>query len=364
MSIDINDWLADTRDVRVVGRDQLLSEATKPRYFCLSKMFKNAEKRFKGGENLKDYVQGESLGNASWYNPVDRFNVSTRDTQFPITVPWAFCQGHYPIVKEAQSLNAGDDDAFVDYVMSLEQACLVDKVNLLEESCWGLPNRELMEDTNTQGEARQPYSFLSLITRDGLAPSASNGGLATGSSAWTTVQTINPSTYTWWQNQNETYTAGDPHNSESGILNAFDVMIEKVQFEAPGPLRRYAEDTTLQGQVIATNLDGIKTYKSTLRANNDRMDALNDPTIRGPQFQGVPVVYVSELDNAGWTADQPDYLFINLNWVFPFVHTDNYFSETITPGGVNHPNKTVVWKFTWTNRIMRSRRRQGRVYAA
>ena len=93
MSVQINDFLSATRDQRVVGRNRLLSEATKPRYFCLSRMFKNAEEKFKGGENLKDFIQGDTLGNAGHYNPNDRFNVSTRDTLTPITVPWAFLQG-------------------------------------------------------------------------------------------------------------------------------------------------------------------------------------------------------------------------------------------------------------------------------
>jgi len=364
MSLDINDWLTVTRDERIVGKNQLLNEATKQRYFCMSKMWKNAEEKFRGGENLVDHIQGDTLGNAGRYNPEDRFNVSTRDTTVPISVPWAYLQAHYPVVREARELNSGNVSAFVNYMLVLEQGCLVDKVNVMEEECWALPNRELMEDANTELQARQPYSILSFITRDGLAPSATNGGLATGSSAWTTIQSINPTTRTWFRNQTQNYNSAAKNDLNDGIVPAMDAMIEEVQFDMPGELAKYAEDQGLQNQCIVTNLEGLTDYKAALRSLNDQMSMLSDPTIRGAQFNGVPVKFISELENAGWTAGQPDFLFINFSFLFPFVHTNNYMREEITPGGPEHPNKTVVWKFTWNNVICRSRRRQGRISAS
>lgn len=364
MSVDLNDFLLFTRDYRVADKKVLTNEATLPRYFVMSRLMKSATKKFKGGEKLVDHIQGETLGNAGYYNPLNAFNVSTRDTSVEIRVFWAYLQAHYPLVDEAVELNQGDPDAFVDFLMSQEQGCVVDKVNTMERACWALPNFDTMEAENIQEEARRPYSFLCMVTRDGLAPSASNGGIESGSSAWTTLQGQNPANLTWYRNQFNDYNFNNPNSIENGIIPAFDEMVELVEFEMPGELATYAETMSLQLQVIATNLDGQVKYKSALRAVNDRMERLNDPTIRGPQYDGIPVKYISQLDQAGWTVDQPDYLWLNLAWMYPFFHTTNYMKEKITPGGTDHPNKVVVWKFTWHNIICRSRRRQGRTFGA
>jgi len=366
MSIDIVDWLKATRDTRVVGQDALLNEATKHKYFYSSKMFKNEEKKFKGGERLVDYLQGRTLGNAGFYNPVNRFNVTSRDTSTRISVPWAFLQGHYPIIEELQSLNEGDTDRFFDYIDSQEQACVTDKVNILEESLFALPNRTTMEDEATPVEGRVPYSILSFITRDGLAPSSSNGGVAAGTPDWTTIQGANPADadMDWYRNQTDSYDAANPGDPTQGIIPAFDRMILKVQFDVPDDLRKYATDDDLQKQCILTNRDGYTKYQDALRKVNESMMTLPDPSIAGPQYQGIPVKYVSELDNVGWTANQPDFLWTNLGFLFPYCQTGAYFREKITQGSHDHPNKVVVWKFTHFNRICRSRRRQGRVSAA
>lgn len=365
MSVNIPDFLRLTREKRKLGRDKLLNEASLHTYFCLSKLFMGSKDRFKGGAKIVDFVQANTNGNARFYNPLGSFSPSTREKTVKITVPWSFMVSDYTLVNEAVSLNGGDEDAFVDLVMAEEQACLVDNLNKLEQSLWALPNADTMETAVTGEEnAQEPYSLLCFVTRDGLVPSSGNGGIATGSSAWTTLQTVNPTTQTWFRNQTDTYTAASFTDGTAGIVPAFDRMIQSVGFEMPGPLSRYAENTAAQKQVIATNADGVPMYQQALRALNDRMAQLNDPTISGPQYNGVPLKYVSELDNAGWTADQPDYLWLNFNVINPWVHTENYLREQVEEGGVTHPNKTVVYKFTWANILLRSRRRLGRINAA
>lgn len=365
MSINVADWLADTRDQRVVSKDTLLNEATKNTYFTQSRMFRNAERKFKGGKNLVDHIQGTATG-GRWYNPLAKFNPSVRNSQTSITVPWAFLTHDYVIIDEADALNSGDPAAFVDYVMSLEQECMVGKLNTLEESAWALPNKETMEDTVTNDtDTQEPFSLLAFVTRDGLAPGAGNGGIAVGSTAWTTIQGVNPTTNTWYRNKFGTYSASNPNDLSGGIIAAFDDMFLQTGFQSPDMLKNGAAPAEEPSKrCIVTSREGQTMYIAALRSVNDRMNNLYDPSIGTPMFRGVGVHYVSELDNAGWTAAQPDYLFLDFSVMFPFIHTDTYFREKVTPGGPDQPNATVVHKFTWTNRICRSRRRQGRVYAA
>lgn len=364
MGVNTYDFLQATREKRVVDHKRVLNEVSKSTYFCLSRMFKSAEKKFKGGKSLKDFVLGSATSSGGFYNPHETFSIQNQDGLFPIDVPWAYHHRAYATVDEEIELNAGDAAAFVDMLMKQESGCVVDAANDWEEALWALPNKERMEDSATEQSAQKPYSVLSLVTRDGLAPSSSNGGLASGSSAWTTVQGINPSTNTFWQNANGTYSAADPTSLEDGIIPAFDDMLEDVKYESPDMLSKYVDDPSRQKRCIVTSKDGVVTYKKTLRASNDRMERLNDPTIQGPQFEGIPVKRVSELDGLGWTAGNPDYIWLDFEYLCPFFHTTHFFKEKIVPGGLEHPNKNGVYKFSWYNQILRSRRRMGRVYAA
>lgn len=363
MSVNTYDFLLATRDKRVVDHRKVMNETSKNTYFFLSKMMKSSEKKFKGGKKLKDFVLGDETSTGGFYNPHEAFSVQVRDGLHPITVPWAYHQRHYATVDEETELNDGDPDAFVSTIMAQESGCVVGAANDWEEALWALPYKERMEDDATAVTAQRPYSILSLVTRDGLAPSSSNGGVAGGSN-WSTVQGIDPSANTWWQNQTKTYAASDPTAQSGGLIGAFDEMIELVDFESPDMLTQYVDSPDRQKKVIATSTNGITVYKECLRAVNDRMGALNDPSIRGPQYQGVPLKKVSQLDSLGWTAGNPDYLWLDFSVMHPFFHSGHFFKEKVVPGGTDHPNKSVVFKFTWYNLIMRSRRRQGRVYAA
>lgn len=356
------DFLLATRDRRVAGRDVLLNQATKPRYFY-DQMFKTHGLKFKGGTKLVERIQSKDPATFKSYSPNQEFQPKQIDTLQSIAVNWAFYEVDYTIIDETAELNSGDDNAYVDYIMSLEQGCRVDAANGLETLLWADPDSSKMESPS--GSTRQEsFSILCFITRDGGAPSSTNGGIATGSSNWSTLQGLNPSSNSWYQNQSRTYTAATPDHPEDGLVAAFDRQVLEVQFEMPDGVNSYVENGRLQNYCIATDLEGQAFYKARLRELNDRMERLHDPKISGPQYEGIPVKYVSELNRQSWTAGQSDYLFINLNWLVPWFHTDYYMKEKITTGGPRQPNSTVVYKFTWMNLICRNRREQGRVYAA
>jgi hypothetical protein len=356
------DFLKATRDQRVVPKQTLLNEATKNNYFFFSTMMKRAGKQFKGGTKLVDRIQGDAAGTFSFYNPNDEFSPNQVDTLKSIEVDWAFAQSHYVLIKETATLNAGDPVAYLDYVMSLEQGCVVDTINGLEESLWAKPNTATMESSTA--DPINPLSLLCFNTRDGLAPSSTNGGVASGTSDWTTLQGLAPSNESWYRNKFKSYTTATPDDPDAGLVASFDDIVLQTKFSLPDAMNKYSESDDLQKHCITTSRDGITFYKARLRALNDRMDMLKDPAINGPQYQGVPLIYVSELDEQGWTDNTPDYLFWDFNYICPFFHSDMYMDETITDGGSRQPNSTVVFKFSWFNMICRSRRRQGRVFGA
>ena len=357
------DFLELTRARRVLqNKKRFLNEVTKRNYFFFSTMLRKEYAKFQGGTKIVDQIQGANSGNSGWYDPNDEFSPTQKDVFTPVNVAWAFHQGHYVIIDETAILNTTDSDSYLNYINTLDIGCVIDMADHLEKALWARPNKEKMEDANVS--QREMYSIRSFVTQDGLAPSATNETLATGSSAWTTVATINPSTNTWWKNANNTYTAATPDDAEAGLIGTFDDMVLLVKYEMPNGIDKWSERQDLQNQVICTNRDGVVFYKARLRNLNDRMQRFNDPAIVGPQFDGIPVKYVDELDNAGWTANQPDYFFLNLRYLFPFFHKNRFMHEVVETGGSKQPNSTAAYKFSFLNTFCRSRRSQGRTYAA
>jgi hypothetical protein len=357
------DFLLATRDVKFASKETLVNEATKNTYFltrCLKG--KGVNEVFKGGTKLVEDVLANTSGNFSFYNPNQEFSPSATDTLKRIEVPWAFAQTHYVYTKETTKLNAGDPNAYVNLKKAYEMGAQTDNINGMETALWTKPNFDLMESASA--ETRHPYSIPAFITRDGLVPASGNGGIATDSSPWTSLQTLSPTTFPWYRNKFKSYSAADPTNPDTGIVAMFDDLTLQVQFDMPTALKKYSEQESLQKQVIATNKDGVTLYKKSLRALNDRMNDLRDPAISGPQYLGIPIDYVALLDEAGWTANQPDYFLINFNYMKPIFHEEMYMDEVLKDGGAKQPNTNVVYYFTWYNFINTSRRRQGRGYAA
>ena len=353
------DFLKATRDQRVVTKDMLLNEATKNTYFFFSRMLTGSQKKFKGGTKLVDKIQGTTSGNFSFYSPNHEFSPTQTDTLTDVEVQWAFAQDHYVIIDETAQLNSGDPYAYLDYVKSLEMDCMVDMINGMEEALWKTPDNAVHEASSA--DPQEPYSILCFVTRDGLEPSSTNGG---ATNDFTTIMSVDPSNDSWFQNANNTYTAATPDDPEAGLIASFDDMRLQIGFEFPDPLSKYSESDDKQKYCIVTSRDGVVFYKSRLRMGNDRMERLSDPSIMGPQFEGIPIKYVSELDQQGWTANQPDYIWLNLNFLFPIFHTNRFMYEVIRDGGPKQPTSVVNFKFSWYNLFCRSRRRQGRTYAA
>ena len=359
---NIRDFLLSTREARASKPEELLNEATLHTYFY-SQFFKSHGMKFKGGSKLIDRVQALPAGSFGFYNPNQEFAPRQRQTLRALEVPWAFSYVHYVLTDETSELNEGDDEKLVDFVMEQERSCHVDAANGIETALWALPNVETMENVG-QEDAREAYSIPAFITRDGLAPSSTNGGVAAGTADWTTVQQLNVAQNPWYQNQYSNYSAAAPDDPDDGLVGAFDDIVDDIQFEMPDGVKSYATDDNLQNHVIATSRDGKSFYKARLRQLNDRMDRLVDPKISGPQYEGIPIKRVSQLDEAGWTEGQPDYFFINMKYLVPWFHPKRFGQEKVETGGAKQPNATVVYKFYWYNLFRRSARRQGRVSAA
>lgn len=360
------DFLAATDDTSLEKAQNLLIQGLKNTYLY-DMLFegRDIKKITGGGTKMVFRLIGDKQDSAGFYNPNEELSISTRDTITTAEVPWSFFKGSYTFTEETIALHDNSERAYVDLRDTYESTCMRDMIDKLEESLLGLPNYDVMEaSTITPGTARESYSILSFITRDGEVPSSTNGGLASGSSTWTTLETVDVANKPFFKNKFKTYAAATPNDLSTGIISAFDDIKLQVGFKMPNAIKKWSDGGNMKKQYILTSREGVTMFKTALRSVNDRMDQFNDPGIAGPQFEGIPVMYIAELDNRGWTSGQPDYLFTNFKDIYPGFATNFFFKKKDIRGSMTQPNTNVFFKFLAYNVVCTRRETQGRVSAA
>lgn len=337
--------------------DKIINDATENTYF-IGRMLKgrDAAQSVQSGQKIVDRVMLTDSGTARFVHPNDDLDIQNVDNLVSIEVDWRFIVDQYAYTEQEVTLNSGDPQTYYKNLLkSKRQACTTSLFNKMERSLWDQPTNSGMEASS----GKVPYSIPAFITKDGLAPTG-----------FTTIETLNPSTNPGWRNQVETYDPNNLTDRQTGLERALDRMWFKVQFIGPaGGPQEYFESDKLQKMVIATNLDGVSVLQSLTRDRNDRMvPATNIGWVAGKvTYAGLPIEYVSVLndalvdDGAAMTEGQPWFYFINLNYLYPIFHTEKYMTEMDPMRHPRQPFSMVVWKSSYYNLFMGSRRRQGLV---
>jgi len=239
----------------------------------------------------------------------------------------------------------------------------------MEDGLFAAPSNADMEGTS----GTKPYSLPTFIT------GATNGASFGASNE---IQNIDPTAEAKWRNKTATY---DPDSITTFdaladvIFPAFDSMYMDVQFMPPPSHQEYFENPSLNAMFIACSRRGQRAYVGCLRASQDTFvtGSRQDPSYMKPQYSGVDLEYVSELDTAaiydntfegtgtgvdessGTTDAGPRYYFINANYLKFVFHTTRYFYQHPTMKHPNQPFTTVMPVDCWHDFICRSRQRQG-----
>lgn len=336
------------------GPDQIINDATKNTYM-LSRMLKGrgVSDTVQSGKKIIDRIMLKDSGTTVFYQPNDDLSILNPDTLTAIEIDWKFLADHYSYTEQEVKLNSGNPQTYYKNLLKVKrQGCMTAMYNRMEEALWDTTtaNFALMESST----GKIPYSIPFLVTQDGLAPSGV-----------TTVETVNPSNEPNWRNQTENYDAADLTDPDNGLVQAFDNMFLKVRFRSPRP-GEYFQDDRLQQMVIATSREGRVIWQRLTRDSNDRLvgNDLGGQAGPGLGYGGLPVEYIAELDNAGFTAGQPDYFFLNLQFLHPVFHSSEYMVEKPPMSNPRQPFSHVVWKSTYYNIALTSRRRQGRISAS
>lgn len=388
------DFVATTGNSYLTSADDLVNECTKNTY-VLKRFMKGADKTFsiQGGARIKDTLMLDYTETARQYQPNDTFTYSNPQSLTDWTIDWRFTADHMSWTDqeiELQSPMSMTDSSlrglFKKLKYSKEQRLWTSTLNYMENQLWALPSNEQMEAQG--GSAVQSIPVFVNENTNGLYTTAH--GLAT---SYTTVQTINPSTYSRWVPQQQIYndtTVASSAQDETGaatpgtgvnVIQAFDRMFYKVKFDAPPTRQEYFENPKLYSQVIFTSRKGLNVYQTLLRNSQDRFTGIasyQDPAYAAPAFAGIDLQYVAALDTAALytngsngvvyegstsaTNQGPRYYWINAQYMAPVFHSSRYLTKHEPMRPVTQPFTTIVVTDSWWNMCVRSRQRHGIVY--
>jgi hypothetical protein len=338
-----NDFVIATKPKKITPSTQVLNDATS-RNFMLSDMLKGRgdDEVVQNGQYIKDSIQLTEHQGSGFYLPNETLQPRGADVLKDIKAPWRFHYSNVAYTQEQISLNGSvANETWVKLLLNWRRAMQHSAWESLERALWADPvNADMEADTG-----KKPYSILTFITEDGLAPAG-----------FTTLMNLNPTTETNWRNQVEAY---DSTNQAGTLLDAFDTIWLKLNWSGPVG-EEWFTSTNWRKMKILTDINGAKLYTRILRASNDRLAPANDAgsAYRGPTFNGIPVKEIDALTRKGWTY--PRFIFHNSEYMFPVFHTDRYmYEEDPIRGGANQPFSWALFTNTYMNLFCRSRKRQG-----
>jgi hypothetical protein len=384
-----NSSLTDFIDFQLVTRQKLLSsvdtlvnQATKYRTYLFPLMLKGltAKETVQSGTEIVDYVQLKTTSSFQWRNPTDTYAFTGDNSLTQIKIPWRFATVDSVTYEHEIDLNQGGEEVVFKRVKKAKNSRMEQNFwEGMEDALWADPNFDVMEGDLPAGQKGQMLSLRSFITDDGEVPAAGNGGIVTGSSAWTTIMNVSPTTYTNWKNQYETYDNTSQTTRRNTLIEAMDKMWLDVQFMSPSTSEEYFKNTTLNKlQIICnklsyTELVAIASSKSNVLTpkasggtggSNDLGWAQGQVT-----YHGIPIKYIGKLDLVDTGADTGStslrkYRFINFNHIKPVFHTKHFRRKRKLDGGATNPNAGVILEDTWVNIWNANRREHGIVRAA
>lgn len=311
---------------------------------------KPASKTIKGGRSVVSYSQFSAGTGAEFYQPGASFTSQIEDVDTKLEFPFRFLHDSFAYTKHEIEFNMGGPDAasippqIVDILKSKRQAQRVGMYNTVDAAWWTTPSAATME---TAATANRPHSIRCFITEDGLHPSGFTtlGGVA--------------STQTRYRNQVSNYTAGA---IETTLKPAFAQMWRKVNFKSPPSMDKYFSDTKFAKFMILTDINGVGIYQKLTEESNDRLVGSGKDLgvyTEDLPYAGIPVRYVKEVDNLGYTSTQPRYFWVNSEYLYPVWQANGYFAEEDPMRSVSQPHVYVVHVDLWYQLLCTSRQRQG-----
>jgi hypothetical protein len=352
------------------------------------------EDMLQGGSTIKDTIYFKVKSTYKRYHPNRSFTYENKQTGTTWEIPWRFAEVDVSWTEHEIGLNTGQLSSgakfhrFKNLMRQKMQNLWSDACNAIDDEYWAVPDTTTMESTT----GKEPYSIPVYLNEydDGLPIGDDRPG-----GAWTTVMGISPTAAEVddkWTPEQQTYTEGAVAGTD--MFPAMSRTFHKLRFDRLPKKPEYSDKTT-SPHFIGCSLQGLVNYEDALRLNQDQFKGAGrqDPDYDRPTFRGVPLDYISALDDAviyptgentgdltanlGKEADTtntstnsnagnagPRYYFINGEYMRQVFHNERYFYmlKPIQPS--EQPFNRVQIVDMWNNLVCRSRRRHGILYPA
>ncbi len=378
---NFTDFVKSTGPTYFTSPSKMLNEAVKTTY-SLPRFLKGKgiDKVIQSGERIKDDVMFDEARTFQNYKPNAEFTWVQPQVLTEMEIGWRFSIDHMSWTDHEITLNMNsgfsETYAMVQYKKlrkKIEQRMWTSIINGIEEKIWADASGSTNGSTTT-GEMEtvkggEQYSIPAFISEDttNFHPNS-----------WTTIMGIDPANEEKWRNQVSTYDYDDPEDAggdQQGLIDAFDDMLTNVAFMPPDFHNEHFEgEYTNFRQSIFCSKGGLNQYKRLLRLSNDTLVRKQDASYNRPQFDGVDLVRVGQLDTAlmdwdndggapttetGATTDGFRYWWVNGNYITPVWHNERYFYKKDPFFLEKQPYTWVCPVDIWWNMFCQSRQRQG-----
>lgn len=391
-SIDVfTDFMLSTGPAFLSGPEDIVNDAVKSTYTLPRFIFgKSMKDMIQGGNSIKDNILLGTDSNSANYKPNAEFNYRNPQVLTQWSIPWRYTKDEMVWTDHEVGLNTGEMSSgarhqkYKSIKLSKEQNLYTGLMQFLDDQFWAPP--DVVEMEASDGE--KPYSLTAFVCDGGgaatqgatsIAPLDGFGG------TWTTVMGINPTTKVAWRNALEPYNKLGAAAAASGasdihVFTAMSRLYYRLRFDRL-PKRPDLSDATSVPTFAPCSLSGISQYENALRSSQDTFvwTGRQDPAFDGPQFRGIELVYVSDLDTAaingfsgtpvnestatgGFTG--PRFHFINGMYILKVIHKDRFFYKKPPFSPSKQPYTHIMITDIWHNNVCRSRRRHGRVVPA
>lgn len=299
----------------------------------VNEIFSPMRRRNATGESISLRVSLTENGTAKMVDEYEAITPSVKNTTHKVLANWVNLNNHYVISEREVDMNRGSAVQLASLYTQRELDALSDKINVLENQTWGVPN-SASDTLNAWGI----QYWISMLTSGQSDPVGGFNGMTIqyGNSSTSTVKggiDASVAANSRWRNWVATYDQFD-----GNLLKTMARCCQETKF-IPSPELAKLYRGKSQQMCWYMDQQNYVDYVELVNMGNDDRDGDAYPYALGDvKFMRIPVYPVPALDSL---AANPIYL-VNHNRIWPFVLTNWWMRRGVAVRDTDRPTTFVV----------------------